>query len=1215
MSDIRLSGITVDPLVSSLNIRNGSVNILATSNNSLVSNGGIKVSSTSNSDNLTTGSITTLGGISVLKDIRVGNSVVLDSVSGAFRIGGVSNNRLFVDTIVNKQITFSPDGQTNTMIINDNSVEILPITPSTSGTAGGLIVSGGISVKNSTVATSITSGGALTIAGGAAIKRNLLIGETAYANSFLSDTAYDITGPGAQPVGGIEIQDNGGVGIYSTADSYFTAPGFRFWNGSTTGIFLTIKDSTSSFSTNMVTISGLTSITNTTESTGTSIGALIVSGGAGITKSLIVGNLIGISRTTDSSQKIVLWGSLSDPLAFTGLGSVSSGNLILQTANTSNDFVLSASSSEIFRIKGSTKEIYLGGLFTTGSTQSYSLRNINTDLTISGLSAGTESNLSLFSANGDGTTAVSVKLFNKGTSTNASNSEFLQMGSDTTNYFITPKGTGTGTIRNLILGDNLTINKAGSFVTVNSTKTSTNSTTGGLVVNGGLSISSTVDSSNSSVGGALTIGGGVAIGKSLFVGNNLNVSNNLTAGKLILGTSELYTSVNILTLDTAQVSIRSTSLSISNPVVTSGSYNTESRIYGLGTINSTNSEWLELGTNNSSTGFSILTKSTGTGSVRSINLGSAASFSGTSTSLLGTLSVSNASTFGNNVLINGNLSVSSGGNLLLGLGTTITGGALILTSTIDSSNLSTGALIVNGGLSIAKNARIGDSLYIKNGSLTSNENDIFINANSNYIYLRPNVGSSLNQVSVNSNGVLGVASTIDSSNGSTGAIIVSGGLGITKRAIIEGGITGGSSAFTSVSSQNVIITNNSVGTLIVSGTSTIGSNLVVNGTTSLNGVVSVINSTESTDSSNGSLVISGGVGIRRNLNVGGDTILSGNLTVNGTTTTINSQNQLLKDNIFIMNSGPVGSRDSGFIIQRFQGSNDSSSGDVVGDSSAENYTIGIQSGVTSSQIILPSSASNINNYYNGWWIRIGSGFSAGQVRQITGYTGSTRLAQLATPFTSQNPANGDTIALYNKPYVGLVYRESSDLFSFTGVINDTSVSSTGLIGIESSTILTGIITTGSLFVSSTVDSTNTGTGAVVMSGGMGINKSVSIGGDLTVNGVNITPTYGDIPKVQTFTGAQGASNASVTGLIFNTGFTGAFDIYLMVRITATVNRFASYHIRGIWKGGTSFEVVSGYVGDDLGISFGITSGGQITYSSPSYSGFVSMTMRYRAYTL
>ena len=1222
MSDVRLSSITVDPLVNSLNIRNGSVTILSTASSTALSsalfiNGGLTIGSTINSSNLTSGgSITSLGGMSILKDIRLGGSMVLDSVSGTFSIGGISNNRIFVDTVSNKQILFAPDGQTNSLIINDTSLQVLPITPSTSSSSGSLIVSGGVGIRNSTNATSITSGGALTIAGGIAVKKDLLVGQTIHGNAFLSDTAYDITGPGSQPVGGIEIQDNGGVGIYSTATSYFSAPGFRFWTGSTAGIFLTINSSATSFSTDTVSISGITNIVNTIDSTSISTGALTINGGVGIAKSLVVGNVIGISPTTDSSQKLVLYGSLNNPNSFTGFATSNLGNLKLQTTATSNDLIVSASTSEIFRIKGSTKEIYLGGLFTSGSNQSYTLRNINNDITLSGLFPGSPSNLSLFSANSDGTTSVSFKLFNKGSAIDSTNSEYLELGSDTTNYYLTAKQTGTGNLKDLVLADNLSVSKQNSFVTINSTKTSTNSTTAGLIVNGGISIKSTVNATSFTAGGALTIAGGTSIAKDLFVGNNVNVANNLTAGKLILGTSDIYTSINTLTIDTSQLLIASTSANLSNPLVTNGSYNTELRIYGLGSINSANGEWLEVGTNNSSSGFSIITKASGTGLLRPINLGNAITISSGGITASTPVLVNNISTFGNNMLINGNLQISSGGNLLLGTDTSITSGNLMLTGTNDSVTVSSGALVVSGGIGVVKKIRTGDSLFVKNGSWTSNGNDISINSNGDSIYFRNTSGSTVNQLMYNgTNGSLTVNSSIDSTNGSTGAMVVLGGLSVSKRAIVVGGITAGSSSFTNVSSANIIAVNNSVGTLTVSGTSTIGTNLIVNGTSSLSGVVSIINTIDSIDSSTGSLIVSGGVGIRKNLSVGGDTVLSGNLTVNGTTTTINSQNQLLKDNIFIMNSGPVGSRDSGFVIQRYQTSNDSSSGDVVADSPVETYTLGLQSGATSSQIILPSGANSSNNYYNGWWIRIGSGFSAGQVRQITGYTGSTRIAQVGSPFTTQNPANGDTVALYNKPYVGLIYRESSDLFSFTGLINDTSVSSTGLIGIESSNVITGIITTGSLIISSTVDSVNTGTGSVIMSGGMGINKNLNVGGDLTVNGVNITPTYGDLIKVQTFTGAQGASNASITGLLFNTVYTGAFDIFLMIRITATVNRFANYHIRGIWKGGTTFETVSSYVGDDLGISFGITTDGQITYTSPSYSGFSNMTMRFRAYTL
>jgi hypothetical protein len=1002
--------------------------------------------------------------------------------------------------------------------------------------------------------------------------------------------------------------------MYSVAASDFTAPQFRFWNGSGSSgtTFLTINTSTGTLSSNSTIITGITNISNTLAATTVTSAALVVAGGSSIRKNLIVENSIGITHSTDNLgiPKLILFSStgsltLSDSSSFTGFSTFSSGSLKVSIPTSTNEVIFSAGSYEALKIKNASKELVLLG-------NSYSLLNggySSSDLSLVGNTSPSVLNMYSNTNVTSGTVNVALRLFNIGTASSTTNCEWLELGVSGGNYSLGSKNSGTGSIRDLVISDNLTISKSNNFIRIESSKSSTNSSTGGLVILG------------STIGGALTLAGGAAIAKDLYVGGNEIVTGTLNTSKLILGTAELFTTVNTLTLDSVQVSIASSTVSVYNPDTNNSAYSSQLMIFGKGTTGSTNSEWLELGPLNTTNGFGIITNATGTGTVRPLNLGNVVTLSGSGTSgstlLSGTLSVANQTTFGGSVLVNGTLTLSSGGNLVIGTNNTtaITVGNLRLTGTEDSLSLSTGALVVSGGIGVAKKVRIGDTLFVQNGSWSSNGNDVFINASNNSIYLRPNSGSALNQILVNSSGTLTITSTTDALDASTGSIISSGGLGIAKRAIVGGGITAGSSAFTSVSTQSAIITTSSIGTLLVSGSSTIGTNLIVAGTTNLTGVVSILNTIDSNDTSTGSLVVSGGAGIRKNLVVGGDTILSGNLTVNGTTTTINSQNQLLKDNIFILNSGPVGSRDSGFIIQRFQSSNDSSLGDVVLDSPIESYTLGLQSGASSSQIILPGGASSSDNAYNGWWIKITSGFSSGQVRQITGYTGSTRIAQLASPFTSQNPANGDTLQLFNKPYVGLIYRESNDVFSFTGMINDTSVSSTGLLGLEALSTLTTFATTGTLRVTSTVESSNIGTGAVICSGGMGINKSVQIGGDLTVNGVNITPTYGDITKVQTFTGAQNASSASITGLAFDTTYTNAFDIFLFIRVLATTNRYANYHIRGVWKGGTTFEVVSGYVGDDLGISFAITSSGQITYSSPSYSGFTSMTMRFKASTL
>src|SRR5690606_14062035 len=53
-----------------------------------------------------------------------------------------------------------------------------------------------------------------------------------------------------------------------------------------------------------------------------------------------------------------------------------------------------------------------------------------------------------------------------------------------------------------------------------------------------------------------------------------------------------------------------------------------------------------------------------------------------------------------------------------------------------------------------------------------------------------------------------------------------------------------------------------------------------------------------------------------------------------------------------------------------------------------------------STITLPSSASSVNDTYNGSAIYINTGTGAGQLREITDYVGATRVATVDTLFTT-----------------------------------------------------------------------------------------------------------------------------------------------------------------------------------------------------------------------
>jgi hypothetical protein len=64
--------------------------------------------------------------------------------------------------------------------------------------------------------------------------------------------------------------------------------------------------------------------------------------------------------------------------------------------------------------------------------------------------------------------------------------------------------------------------------------------------------------------------------------------------------------------------------------------------------------------------------------------------------------------------------------------------------------------------------------------------------------------------------------------------------------------------------------------------------------------------------------------------------------------------------------------------------------------------------LTNVQIKLSVTANPLNNFYKGCWIKVGSGFSSNQVRQIVSYDGNTKIATISSSWTSQNPAIGDS---------------------------------------------------------------------------------------------------------------------------------------------------------------------------------------------------------------
>ena len=159
----------------------------------------------------------------------------------------------------------------------------------------------------------------------------------------------------------------------------------------------------------------------------------------------------------------------------------------------------------------------------------------------------------------------------------------------------------------------------------------------------------------------------------------------------------------------------------------------------------------------------------------------------------------------------------------------------------------------------------------------------------------------------------------------------------------------------------------------------------------------------------------------------GSVVITQDLTVTGTTTTVSSTEVQISDNVLVLNSGPSGTKDAGWLAQRYET-------DVFGDTAA---LYGAAQSGGSSTITLGVGASTVDDFYNDWYLKIDGGTGSGQTKKITDYVGSTLVATVDTAWGTQ-PDNTSTYGLYNRPFVGMVYDESADKMSMAAVVADST---------------------------------------------------------------------------------------------------------------------------------------------------------------------------------
>jgi hypothetical protein len=106
---------------------------------------------------------------------------------------------------------------------------------------------------------------------------------------------------------------------------------------------------------------------------------------------------------------------------------------------------------------------------------------------------------------------------------------------------------------------------------------------------------------------------------------------------------------------------------------------------------------------------------------------------------------------------------------------------------------------------------------------------------------------------------------------------------------------------------------------------------------------------------------------------------------------------------------------------------------------------------------------------------------------------------------------------------------------------------------------------------------------------------------------------GDLQEVSFSLANNQASFANVTGVAFTNANTRSAEINYSIVIDATADLYESGKIFAIQRG--SDWVISKMTnGDDSQVAFSMTTLGQLQYTTPSYAGFVSGTIKCRAIT-
>jgi hypothetical protein len=754
--------------------------------------GNVRVFSTENSTTAYSGAIVISGGAGIAKDLYVGGDIFSN---GTVNLGGGAN--------------ITPGGASTFSYLT-----ITASNPSNSIVNGSLVTLGGISIQCTDNSTSSSSGNGLTVAGGVGIYKDLYVGGTSYLPVINSSTS-NLTTVVSTNISSVNL-------VVSNATFGSTI----FTNANLSDLQATRITSAELLITGLASVGNLianASTINNAVITNTSTSTL---NATGITSSnVLVTGLISTNNLTVSSSTLgnaVITNTSTNTLNVTGI--TSSSILVTGLISTNNLTVSSSTLGSVIITNTSTGTLDVIGitsqnlLLTNGSISNL----ITTNASVTNVVASNITTSSFIASNGSISNLITI---------NASISNVVTTNATTTNLisnnvvvYNTVDFKSTANSISTTQGGNLTVLGGASifkdlYIGGNIIGTQTGTTLNNLYIN------STSNSLGVGSGGSVTISGGASVSNDIYIGGKLGIGNTTTIlpQQMIEVTPITYTS-------NQDGGIR---VSTKNPIsVLDPSY----RYIDLRLQSDPTSNFRGIIVGSLAGGTAAEQEYIGFSQDNSTYIYSEAKFTdGTS--------CSNSST--GSVVLSGGLSINCFTNA-----TTVSNG---------------GALTVAGGVAIAGNLIVGGSITYADAAQASNT----------YAYLTLTASDPSDNLSngalVTYGGVSIQNTTNATSSTSGGGLTVAGGIATGADLYVKG-----TSYLPTISSGNVVFTNSSLSNVyITSGDSSLNS---TTGSFISDAGISINCTTNATSvTRGGALTIAGGASIYKDLYVGGTVISSSDI--------------------------------------------------------------------------------------------------------------------------------------------------------------------------------------------------------------------------------------------------------------------------------------------------------------------------------------------------